>query len=540
MSELELKQRELQLMKAKIKLKEELPHKYGYPWYVWAKEFVFSRNRMCFLTAGNQLSKSSSQIRKCVTWATEPELWPELWPDSITKPNLFWYFYPTADVATEEFELKWSQFLPRGEMKNDPQYGWKPYYSNGKIDSIEFNSGVTVIFKTYSQSVTDIQTGTVFAMFLDEECPLTHWPEIQARANATDGYISMVFTATLGQEYWRKTIEGVGSNELFPEADKWQVTLFDCLVYEDGSSSPWTFEKCKRAVARSCSDPANQQAVQKIQDMESLKRFTLTLPDSEVQRRILGKFVLSGGRKYEAFRREYNVCDRHGIPSDWLYYGGVDYGSGGESGHPSAVCFIAVSPDLTTGRVVRGRRADGVLTTAKDLLDIYREQRDLLKVDRERVVRQVYDYHCVDFHTYATQAQEPFERAEKSHELGVTAINTLFKTQALAIFDEDPELEKLIEELISIQITTPKNKAKDDFADAFRYTVMAIPWNWSAIDKIVMDREARLKEPVKPAEMTNEEKRRQEFFGLGDSFEASYTVEDQIDEWNGMLNEFDY
>lgn len=528
----ELKQRELALIKAKIKLKEELPHLHGYPWYTWAKEYFQSTNPMCLLTAGNQLSKSSSQIRKCTDWATAKEKWKDLWPTAISAPNLFWYFYPTSAIATEEFELKWSLFLPRGEMKSHPVYGWKAHYKQGNlIDSIEFNSGVTVVFKTYAQSTTDIQTGTVYAIFLDEECPLSHWPEIQARVMATDGYISMVFTATLGQEYWRKAIEGKGSAELFPEADKWQVTLFDCLEYADGTPSPWTFAKAKRAVSLACSDPANQQAILKIQTLEELKKVTLTLPDTEVQRRILGKFVLAGGRKYEAFRREYNVVKRHAIPSDWIYYGGVDYGSGGESGHPSAVCFIAVSPDFTTGRVIRGRRADGVLTTARDLLDIYRNVRGDLKV-----ARQVYDYHCVDFHTYATAAHEPFDKAEKSHELGVPAVNNLFKMRALAIFDDDPELEKLITELLSVQAETPKNKAKDDFTDALRYTVMAIPWDWKALDDKAIDFSTRMAEPEKPKELTEEEARRLEFFG---QLNQSSGIDEDIAQWDGYLNEFD-
>ena len=74
------KQRELELLKKKLKLKDELPHLYGFPWYAWAKEYFMSRNPMCFLTAGNQLSKSSSQIRKCVDWATDKKKWKSLWP----------------------------------------------------------------------------------------------------------------------------------------------------------------------------------------------------------------------------------------------------------------------------------------------------------------------------------------------------------------------------------------------------------------------------------------------------------------------------
>lgn len=526
---------ELKLIKQKLKLKEELPHLYGFPWYAWAKKYFDSYNRMNFLTAGNQLSKSSSQIRKCIDWATDKKKWIELWPNTLTDPNLFWYFYPTASVATEEFELKWKAFLPKGDMKDDPTYGWKENWKQGnQIDSIEFKSGITVIFKAYAQSITDIQTGTVYAMFLDEECPLSHWPEIQSRVIATDGYISMVFTATLGQEYWRKTMEGKNNEELFPTADKQTVTLFDCEFYADGTPSPWTFEKMQRAVARACSDPSNQAAVMATKNLNELKKLTYTLPDSEVQRRILGKFVLVGGRKYEAFRREYNVISPHPIPSDWLYYGGADYGSGGESGHPSACVFVAVSPDFTVGRVVRARRADGILTTSKDLLDIYRDVRGELKM-----TRQVYDYHCVDFHTFATEAHEHFERADKSHERGVPTVNNLFKMRALKIFDDDIELDKLCTELSSVQITTPKNKAKDDLCDALRYTIMAIPWNWKVLDERFTEFEKRdMKEPDAPPTKTPEEIRREEFLGLLHQG-MGFSIDDTVEEWNSLQNEFD-
>jgi phage terminase large subunit-like protein len=430
--------------------------------------------------------------------------------------------------------LKWKLFLPSGDMKKDPIYGWEETYKNGHVESIVFNSGVTIIFKTYEQKVVNIQTGTVYAIWLDEECPLSHWPEIQARVNATDGYISSVFTATIGQEYWRLTLEGKGEQELFPEADKWRVTLFDCLYYMDGTPSPWTFEKVKRAIARSCSDPSTQKQVMEFTELSPLKKFTLSLSDSEVQRRILGKFVLAGGRKYEAFRRERNMVPSHPIPSNWLYYGGVDYGSGGESGHPSAAIIVAVSPDFTTGRVIRARRPDGILTTAKDLLDIYRELRgDLV------MMRQVYDYACKDFHTFATAAHESFEMAEKSHELGVPTINNLFKMGALSIFEDDPELEKLATELMTVQLSTPKNKAKDDLCDALRYVCMAIPWNWKVLDEKFRELEAP-REPAKPEVLSEREQQRVEFLSsVMQGGSSDFSIDEHLSEWNSMLNEFD-
>lgn len=539
MSELlQLKQQEFLLLNEKLRLKEELPHLYGFQWYKWAYEYFTSTNRKCFLTAGNQLSKSSSQIRKCIDWATSPEKWQVLWPGTGVSPNVFWYFYPTSDVAEEEWQLKWSQFMPNGRMKEDPVYGWKEYRKNNKIYSIEFNSGVTVIFKTYAQSATDIQTGTVYAVFCDEEVPLSHWPEIQSRLNATDGYVSMVFTATLGQEYWRKTIEGEGSEELHPDADKWQVTLFDCLEYIDGSPSPWSFDKVKRACARAAGDPVVQADISACESIHALKALVLGVQDTEIQRRILGRFVYVGGLKFETFRRTRNTVKIHPLPSNWLVYGSVDYGSGGSDNHPAAISFLGVSPDFKMGRIFRCRRMDGVLTTAQDVLDEYIKIRGTLTP-----VMQTYDWSSKDFHTFADRRGEPFLKAQKDQEWGVTTMNTLFKSGMLKIMvdkdgeitDDGIELEKLVTEICSLKATTNKRDAKDDLCDTVRYNVMSVPWDWSVLDEEVIDEVSRLKQPIK-APPKNEIDLRREFI-FGESREENHYTE--LDEWNDLINEFD-
>src|SRR6185295_15948148 len=80
------------------KRRENLPHIYGFPWYSWAKDFFDSTNRFNFLCAANQISKSSTQIRKAIHWATEKSLWEGLWPGRNV--SQFWYLYPTRPVAT--------------------------------------------------------------------------------------------------------------------------------------------------------------------------------------------------------------------------------------------------------------------------------------------------------------------------------------------------------------------------------------------------------------------------------------------------------
>ena len=462
--------KEYALRKAKQRLQAELPYLWGWKHYSWSREFFESRNKECFLTAANQVGKSSIQIRKMIHWATESEMWPELWTTDVGEPNLFWYLYPTKEVATVEFKTKWKQFLPKGSMKNHPKYGWKEEMEKKQIVAIHFNSGVSIYFKTYKQNVTDLQTGTVFYVACDEELPLDLLPELQARVNATDGYFSLVFTATLGQEHWRRCMEKQGTKfETHKGALKIQVSLFDCMKYEDGTPTHWTIEKINRAIAK-CPTQA------------------------EVDRRIYGKFVVGDGLKYPSFDHERNSSYDEQVPSDWLYYGGVDIGSGGKTGHPAACVFVAVSPDYKQGQVHIGWRGDGIETSAGDVLNEYRE---LKSTHSLKPVTQVYDWASKDFYILASGLNEPFVRAEKGHEIGEGTLNTLFKYGMLKIRRGDEQLEKLVSEITSLLETTPKTKAKDDFVDALRYVCAEIPWDFAAVEK-TLDLEKLKKKALAP------------------------------------------
>ena len=506
---IDLKRRELQLAKEKLRLKTELPHLYGMPWYAWAWDFFTTTNKEAYLTAGNQLSKSSTQIRKCIDWATDKAKWGTLWPDSPSVPNVMWYLYPNKDVANEEWLTKWQQFMPNGSMKDDPVYGWHDRKKDGKIYAIDFNSGMTVYFKSYSQDLKDLQTGSVYAIFCDEEIPIEILPELKARLNGTDGYFSIVFTATLGQEYFRRIIEEKGDQELQPHAWKRQVSLYDCLKYMDGSPSPWTPEKVERAIAR-CTTQA------------------------EVDRRIHGKFVVIGGRKYEAFTRELNVTKKHVIPSNWLHFYGVDYGSGGEN-HPSAIVCIAVSPDYKQARVYRALRMDNIVTTAQDVID---ELEKILEESGKPASGIAYDKSMKDLHTIASRMGIPLIGADKAVERGVASLNTLFKAGMLKIFEGDAELEKLITEIVTLKTDTSKRGrgAIDDLTDALRYCIMVIPFDWSAMAEIA-EREKEIKEGPPPPPKTELDLRRE--FVFGDARAEMDGAEEEINEWNGYLNEFD-
>lgn len=800
--------KKLQIEKLK-KQKELLPHLYGFPFYKWSREFFESREKILLLCAGNQISKSSTQIRKVIHWATAKELWEELWPTNPI-PRQFWYLYPSKDVSTAEVETKWiPEFLPQGEMKDHPQYGWKLHYEAKKVNYLEFNTGVRVYFKHYTQDVHRLQSGsctvsgtlietingfkevqdiivgdlvrtrkgfkpviftgtreaevidielangksltitpnhriftlnrgwveaslvkeddigvysplwklreklnlmvngiaehlnlaigttetttqdiigrlvkdlqsrsimqniassmdliksqrglmsiikttmcltmiTIISFLLNilsmlgttqikvlrtsnthinilekiksrlrltvlrqtrlggirstilnvihavknllmarelstaissagpnlnlesglrhahtanritkqterkniaqthalqkqenprkekvyniqiDDCPeyfangllihnchyiatdeelLPHlFDELMFRLSATQGYFSQAFTATRGEEEWYRAIERIGQkDEFLPQAHKLQVSRWDCLEYEEKSKhipTPWTPENIREAEAR-CST------------------------QNEIDKRINGRFVMDEGLKYPSFQKHKNVVDPYLDiieKEQWLFYSAVDIGSGGKSGHPAAIVFLAVRPDFQKGAVFKGWKSPkGKDITSMDILEVFQQLKGKMKL-----VAQYYDWAASDFFQYASRLGEPFQKAEKGHEVGENTLNTLFKNKMLDIFDIE-ELEDLSWELSTLSVDTPKRVAKDDFIDATRYVCAKIPWDWSACG-------SEFSEYIKPKpklspEAQEIERRRGETFGV---------PEDQVDD---IYEEIDY
>lgn len=493
-----LQERE-RLLKEKLRLQRGLPFLYAWKWYPWAREFYESTTKLNLLCAANQISKSSTQIRKCINWATDQKLWPALWGHT---PNQFWYLYPTGKQAKIEFETKWKQFLPAGEFKDDPVYGWKEEIKNKELIAIHFKSGVHVYFKTYAQNQTALQTGTVDVIFCDEELPEDLYDELIFRISASNGYFHMVFTATLGQDFWRKAMEpGPYEVENLPEARKWTVSMYDCLTYEDGTKSHWSEEKIKIVVNR-CKSHA------------------------EILRRVYGKFIKETGRKYPQFDIKRHVRPKHHIPANWLIFGGVDIGSGGKEGHPSAIVFVGVHPNMQKGRVFLGWRGDGIPTTSGDVVQKYQQ---LKKENNLNICNQYYDFASKDFEIISSRMGESFLKADKSHEKGEDIINTLFKNDMLFIYD-DEELQKLAAELSTLLIDTPKRKAKNDISDAFRYAVTLIPWDWSVITgKALVVDEVNTETSALQKELDERRNHVTEAH-----VQEQQRIEDEFDEWNEM------
>lgn len=496
-------------LREKLRLKRGLPHLFGHKLYKWQRQYLESTNKKNFLTAANQIGKSLINIKRTVKWATDKDLWKKLWPH-YERVGQFWYCYPDYKLATTEFHEKWvTEVLPRQEHLTEEEwniYGWKARFDRGEIRSISFNSGVTVYFKAYSQKPTALQAGTVFAIFCDEELPVIFYDEFKFRLSATEGYFNMVFTATLGQELWRQVMEEKGDNEKFPDAFKQQISLYDCLVFEDGTKSNWTEERIKSRIA----DCSTQQ---------------------EIDKRIYGKFVKAEGLKYPTFRREDHIkpYDPKAERGDWFVFAGLDYGSGGEDGHPSAICFVRVNPDYTRGEIFVAWRGDNLRTTAGDLLQKYYDLVMNHKLSG-KITGIFYDYHCRDLKTLSERIGESFFPANKKHDEGELILNTLFKHNALVIIedpnDEESGSEKLAYELATVSKEGDKRKLKDDLADGLRYSVTSIPWN---LEKI------RQNEETKDKEVLSEIALRRKMIDEHAKIEYD-NCEEEISFWNSMID----
>lgn len=444
----------------------ELPHRFMFKRYAWQKKFYESKNKINLITAANQIGKSTILQHKDAEWITNKKLWPELW-DIRGKgpPRQFWYLYPTSQIASSEFQLKWiHQVMPKlgkyslekfKEKCEHTEYGWQAVYVKKELVAIEWASGIVQYFKTYSQNVHNLQSGTVHKISCDEELPETLYDELMFRLEAVDGYFESVFTATRNQLLWLMAMEMQGTEqETLKEAFKQQISMYDCRYFIDGSPGVYHDEnKIKKAIGR-CKNEA------------------------EVQRRVFGRFVADEGRKYPTFDPKRHFVKPFKIPDNWFVFGGIDYGTGGVKNHPSAFGFIAVNPEYTEAYIIDGWRGDGVETTPGMALQKYIELRE---ETGRRLTLQCYDPTALDFYRIATASGETFVKAENSHDIGEGIVNTLFKNDMLKIFDTD-RLRPLGTELMTLMSDTPKRKAKDDFIDgALRYPCTMIPWDWKVI-----------------------------------------------------------
>lgn len=457
-----------------VQTREELPHLFRIKPYKWMNEYWASSNRMKFICAGNQLGKSTAQIIHAIDLATNKAKWPEYFPRR--EPQVFWYIYPSKAKIGEEYKEKWSENLPCGSMKTHPIYGWKEFKIDGEFAGIQFNSGVSIYFKSWGQ---DLQAGTVDFVGVDEEPPFGLYAELQMRLSYYSGIYSQVFTATLNQAFFYDVIEKRGRRgERFPEAAKWQISMErDCRFFADGTPSHFTQEEVNKR-KNSIGDPA------------------------EVDRRIHGRFVTSIGRKFKTFNRERHLVPRQRLnANDWFFYAGVDIGTGGD-GHPAAIAVVAVKKDLKFGRVVRfWIGSDQENTTTTDILNKY-----VLMTEDLPMTNSFYDWHSKEFHLRSMAAGIPFSRAEKSHEIGDDLLSVLFKNNMLVIeegrdHEEQEMVERLCGQFETLKANALKKDADDDGIDGVRYAIAGLVWDLSDVTTTLIENDDS------PKEMTESEQR---------------------------------
>ncbi len=493
---------ELNLLQRQKELEFQLPHVYGSKFYLWQRGYIDSEKRVNLICSANQIGKSSIAIRRVIRNATDKEIQKKLYK---REPKMFWYFYPDSATLDREFKTKWeAEWLPRGAMKEHPVYGWHTKKDKGIVSQLHFNTGVSIYFQFYTKSVSNLQAGTVDDITVDEELPMDLYSEIMFRLAASDGIFNMVCTPTLNQLYWKQAME---TEDVLPMALKLNVSMYDCLVYEDGSpSTVWTKEKI-REVELKCKS------------------------ETEVQRRVHGKFVTEEGRTFFAFEPTKNFCEPRPLTNCHIY-ASVDYGSGGDGGHPAAIVFIAVEPDYTKGYIFKAWRGDGITTTAGDVLEQYKKMSKGL-----RVTLAWYDPAAKDFGVLAERSGVNFLKADKSRDAGEDILNTLFRNQMLFLFSRDGEIEKLAGELMGMmQNVVLRSKRGDDLADATRYGVIGIPWNFESVALLQMDASVE----VVDRQMTEEELlaeqirlRRGEWTSGAQKEPDSWSeLEQEIAEWN--------
>jgi hypothetical protein len=180
-------------------------------------------------------------------------------------------------------------------------------------------------------------------------------------------------------------------------------------------------------------------------------------------------------------------------------------------------------------RWFRGRRLDGIETSAGDIYRYYKRSEGKLVV-----TSRAYDYSSKEFGIVVNRAGMPFEKADKKRELSSDILNTVLKTGMLKIYydPDDPEDEaiKLVRELETLLMGSDKTKAKDDFIDSLRYALMQIPVDW---DKVLNGEEIVIPKEIKPG--SPEDKRSKDYLWESehDAKRDEESIEEEIDEWFG-------
>jgi hypothetical protein len=289
------------------------------------------------------------------------------------------------------------------------------------------------------------------------------------------------------------------------------------MRFEDGTPTMWTKERIQQRIDQ-CTTKA------------------------EVQRRVFGKFVKDEGLRFPQFDREIHLADYHPVPKDWEVYCGVDYGSGGEKAHPSAIVFVAVNKDYTMARCIRSWRGDKIQTTAEDVIDMWVEMKATIP---NEITATYYDYSAADLGTIAGRKSLPWLKADKSRDSGNTMIAGLLKGKVLKFYTPSSaasvippnHLEgfKFAQEFEMLGVKVDKGRDIDHLLDALRYCLLKIPF--------------RMISKGEGYQLVGEGKKDEQFFAAFESRDNRsalkvwknnddvFLSEGEFEFWNGMLED---
>lgn len=422
--------------------------------YPWSRPLIKDRSQNIFITAANQIGKSTINIRLAINYAmNENNEWETMW---TKKPTIFWYFYPSRVQAITEYEEKFRPLL--SWFTEHKALGHKiSKTQDGLI--LRFNTNINMYFKSYTQRESHLQSSTLDAIFIDEEPPVQLLDEINARLMSSGGYIRTVFTPTIGDPHFMKAFDESYRGtpvETFPHAKKLRIELEkDCMYYDDGTPA---FTKKQVQIFK---DSFSSDRVRNI--------------------RLKGLFQRESALLYPSYEPETCNIDHFSFPIDWQYVVSADIGSGGKN-HPAALVFLAYSPKINHGVVFYVWRGDGIETSNDEIFKKYQEERKKLEAIQTNLLwkyptAKVYDSAVKDFQFISMKNGDPFSPADKNKKDGAQTTDTLFSLGLLKLNMACPEMYKLQDELRSVSgINKEKHIVTDDLSDALRYAVMSVPW----------------------------------------------------------------
>ena len=440
------------------------------PLYSWQEDFLFDVNRSKILCGGNQSGKTTIELILGEMILADPLFQRYHFGEKLVDARGF-YLYPNTETVLESFEDKWLPLLPQGKYKDpkvNPLTGWELEKEKRVPKRLYFANGSRMSFKTYTQKPEHLQSGTLYFVGCDEELPPVIFDELSRRRSATEGFMTMAFTATIGYEEYYRAMERIGKkDEYLPEFWKRCVSLYECVEHTDGTPGKWNLAKIEET-KKKCSN------------------------EREIEKRVYGRCIKEDGLLINGFEKRMINKIVESVPNDWVYQVGIDYGRGGDGRSKSAIVIVARNKECTKARVVRSWIGDYKETVPTDVVEEYISMIKKLKIDESRVAGVFYDAANPEIEIAARRKFGlTFYPAVKKRNEGWSTISDLFFNDVLTIDESDDDAEgadnanrKLIYQIITTsdkveQSLAIKRKFPTDLIDALRYCLYPYPsWNY--------------------------------------------------------------